>query len=66
MRHQLQKLDWIAKLKPENCPGGLPKDERGWRDLVNRIVKDGLEVGGFTERLYKKRQEFRKNQGHRR
>ncbi len=39
-RHQLQKFEWIAKRTPENCPGGLPRDERGWRDLVNRIVKD--------------------------
>jgi len=37
----LKKLEWIANLTPENCPGGVPADEQGWRDLVNRIV---LEV----------------------
>lgn len=35
-----QRLGWIAKLTPENCPGGVPADDRGWRDLVNRIVRE--------------------------
>lgn len=36
----LKRLGWIARLTPENCPGGVPTNERGWRDLVNRIVRD--------------------------
>ena len=41
-RHlKLKRLEWIARLKPDNCPGGVPQDDRAWRDLVNRIV---LEV----------------------
>jgi restriction system protein len=40
MKHALRKLEWIAKLTPENCPGGMPEDDRAWRDLVNRIIKD--------------------------
>ena len=40
-RHlKLKRLEWIARLKPDNCPGGVPQDDRAWRDLVNRIVLD--------------------------
>jgi len=40
-RELLRRLDWIANLAPETCPGGAPTCEREWRDLVNRMV---LEV----------------------
>ena len=40
----LEALRWIARLSPENCPGGTPTDEQGWRDLVNRIVVDVRRV----------------------
>ena len=39
-RKHFERLQWIARLTPENCPGGIPTDERGWRDLVNKIVLD--------------------------
>ena len=40
----LDSLQWIARLSPENCPGGVPTDEAGWRTLVNRIVVDVRRV----------------------
>ncbi len=40
----LNPLQWIARLSPGNCPGGLPADDAAWRDLVNRIVKDVRRV----------------------
>lgn len=40
MKDALRKLEWIAKLTPENCPGGISKDDQAWRKLVNRIIKD--------------------------
>ncbi|MEM9158423.1 MAG: four helix bundle suffix domain-containing protein [Verrucomicrobiota bacterium] len=43
-RNPLTQLHWIAQLTPETCPGGVPTDEQGWRDLVNRIVKDVRQV----------------------
>ncbi|NNC90476.1 MAG: four helix bundle protein [Akkermansiaceae bacterium] len=36
----LKPLEWIAHLSPDNCPGGVPRSDQAWRDLVNRIVKD--------------------------
>lgn len=35
-----QKLDWIAKLSKETCPGGTPATVEGMRVLLNRIVLD--------------------------
>ncbi len=39
-RRCLKRLEWIARLTPETCPGGVPTDERGWRGLVNRMVRE--------------------------
>ncbi len=50
MKRNLKRLEWIARLTPENCPGGLPKDDRGWRNLVNRIVKDVRQVVKESDR----------------
>ncbi|MFM1558708.1 MAG: hypothetical protein ACKJSK_05305 [Roseibacillus sp.] len=44
MKRDLSSLEWIARLSPENCPGGVPADEVGWRTLVNRIVQDVRRV----------------------
>jgi len=41
---RLQRLEWIANLSRKNCPGGVPTNDRAWRDLVNRIVKDVRQV----------------------
>lgn len=43
-RRHLDRLAWIARLSRETCPGGVPTDERGWRDLVNRMVSDVRKV----------------------
>jgi len=40
MSSALRKLDWIAMLSKETCPGGAPKDFEGMRKLLNRIVPD--------------------------
>jgi len=39
-RRVLKRLEWIASLRPDSCPGGVPTDEGGWRDLINRIVRE--------------------------
>ncbi|MBG86879.1 MAG: four helix bundle protein [Verrucomicrobiales bacterium] len=44
MKDALKRLQWIAKLTPETCPGGAPKNDREWRNLVNRIVKEVRQV----------------------
>ncbi|MFP6859519.1 MAG: hypothetical protein VCA73_19730 [Roseibacillus sp.] len=44
MKRDLSSLEWIARFSPENCPGGVPADEVGWRTLVNRIVQDVRRV----------------------
>lgn len=33
---RMDALRWIARLSPQNCPGGVPTGDAGWRDLVNR------------------------------
>gem|GEM_PF-6198247 len=40
MNRSFESLRWIARLSSENCPGGVPTDEAGWRELVNRMVRD--------------------------
>jgi len=40
MKNALKKLEWIAKLTPENCPDGMPTNDAEWRALVNRIIRD--------------------------
>ncbi len=39
-KKHLERLEWIARLTPKNCPGGLPTSDRAWRDLVNRMVRE--------------------------
>lgn len=34
----LKRLQWIARLRPESCPGGVPTTDAEWRTLVNSIV----------------------------
>ena len=46
LRKKGASLGWIAELSPGNCPGGEPKSEAEWRELVNKIV---LEVRNYLK-----------------
>ena len=45
----LEKLDWIAKLSKENCPGGAPDNVEDMRVLLNRMVLDVREACALLE-----------------
>jgi len=46
----LKRIDWIAKLSKETCPGGVPSDKEGMRTLLNRIVLDVRAACGVLEK----------------